>query len=136
MLRRQMGEVGRVLFWKDPQLKGKPGGERSQRDKVGAFDGDPMFGIQLLPQDVAEDAPLLPFVILTCPVQFVLETDRIDRQGDQLRSAVPEMPLAGRRPVILKEQDIFKPGILLQILDSGDGGLQNLGDLLGREGGH
>ena len=70
-----------------------------------------------MPDDVAVDAPLLIPIVITTPVDLCRNIGRDDGQGDQLRMRMFHRR-PGRRPMILKDQDVPEADILAKIQDA------------------
>ena len=71
----------------------------------------------LLRKDVAEDAALFHPVVLARRTQFIQDTARNKRGGDDLRGGVVEL-LSGMAAEILDDADVLEAAILLEVVDT------------------
>jgi len=83
--------------------------------------------LQLLGDNVAEDAALLLFEVLAPGPQFVEHPARHKRGRGQLGVGVFEL-LAGAGSVVLEDADVFEAAVALQVLDALRGQEQELSD--------
>src|ERR1700674_3637886 len=88
----------------------------AEGDVVSAIFEDAQGLMLLLRQNVAENAPLLAFEIVTSSAELVEDAPRHEGGCGQLRSRVLEF-LSGALAVILENADVLKSAVALQILN-------------------
>src|SRR5712692_8036766 len=106
-----------VPAWQQPGLERKPRGVRRQRDNLRALQDHTPAGRDLLPDDVAEDAALFRRVMASRALDLLAHEVGDDRQRDELRMRVLERR-ARRSTMVLEDQDVPKPTVLLEIHDT------------------
>src|SRR6202521_4699749 len=121
-----------MLLRQDPSLKRKPRRVRSQGEEVLILGHNAKPRLRLLPDNVAEHATLLIYVVLLGPFQLLDHVDRKNGQCDQLRMRVLQRS-PGRLPVILENQDVLKAPVLLQIKNAVAEGPKHTFDSFGRQ---
>ena len=77
-----------MVLRQDPDLEREPGGKRHDRDKTVDFNDHAILHLDLLTDEIAENAALMSIVILARSDQFFFHALGIHRRCDQLRSAV------------------------------------------------
>jgi hypothetical protein len=74
-----------VLFLKNPCFEGKSGGERGDREKAAIFNNNTAVLLELLADDIAEDAAIFKLEIVLCPLDLLPHPSGDDRKSDELR---------------------------------------------------
>src|SRR5581483_7416374 len=89
------------------------------------FGNDANAAVGFLANDVAEHTTLFVDVVLLGSFQFLNDIDWKNWKSDQLRMGVLERG-SGRLSVILENQDVFEPAVLLQIENAVAKGPENV----------
>src|SRR5947199_10771695 len=101
----------------DPRLERESWGVGGQGEEVFVFGDDAAAAINLLTDNVAENASLLIYVVLLGAFQFLNHVDWQNGKGDELGMSVLQ-----RRPggfaMIFEDQNVFETPVLLQVEDT------------------
>jgi hypothetical protein len=116
MDRFHMLETGMMGFGENPCLEWKSGGKRCDGDEELIFDDDTTFLLQLLPNDITEDTPVLVVEIGFGPFDLFSHPLRDDGKGDDLRVRMFERGPRSHS-VVFEDEDILKTLIPPQIDD-------------------
>src|SRR5260370_15168078 len=103
-----------MVFWQQQKLERKPRRIRSDHHEPFVFENQSAPVMALLVDYVAENTALLQGIIVPGSLQFLLDTQLHDGQGNQLRVWMFE---TGARfgTVVLENQEIAKPHVFRQV---------------------
>jgi len=98
----------------DRHLEREPRRVRSVGDEAVIGADDPLLALQLVVEDVAEQAALLELVVGPRRIQLQRDGARRDRRGDELGMRVPQRGARGAA-VVLENEDVFEPLVAAQV---------------------
>src|SRR5713101_1617001 len=111
---RRRSTVRRTPAGEEPRLEREARGEGRQRDHVLALDDQARALLELLAEDVAEEAALAVVVVRARVIQLLQHLPRHDGCREELRVRVPDTP--ERLPgVPLEEQGGTKARVTLEL---------------------
>src|SRR5579871_961349 len=116
-----------MLLGQNPGFERETGSVRSKCHEILILAHHASAAIHFLPDNVAEDATLFVQEILLGAFEFLGHVDGKNRQRDQLG-----VRMLQRRPgslaMILEDQNVLKPAVLLQVENAVAEGPQNIFD--------
>jgi hypothetical protein len=126
--------TGVMGFRKNPCLKGKSRSKRSHREEGIVFEDEAALLLNLLPDDITEDAPVFIIEIIFRPLDLLCHSPGDDGESDDLGVGMFQ-----RSPcchsMVLKYENISEPLIILEIGNPVSVGCQDMCDPLERHGG-
>jgi hypothetical protein len=126
--------TGVMGFGKNPCLKGKSRGKRSHRDEGVIFEDEAAFLLNLLPDDITEDAPVFIIEIIFRPLDLFNHSSGDDGESDDLGVGMfQRCPCCDS--MVLKYENISEALILLKIGNPVSVSCQDMCDSCKRHGG-
>jgi len=110
----RMLETGVVGFGEDPCLKGKPGSERSDGEKILILGDDAVSLMKLLSNNVAKDTPVFVAKVILGPFDLFAHPLWNDGKGDDLGMGMFQRS-ASSDPMVFKDKDITESLVTPQI---------------------
>src|SRR5579872_5343604 len=121
-----------MLLGQDPGFKREPRSVRSQREEVLILCNHASASLRLLPNYIAKHATLFVDVVLLGAFQLLDHVDGKNRQSNQLRVRMFQRR-SGSLSMILENQDVLEPPVLLQIKNSVAEGPKHIFDSFWRQ---